>query len=82
MKKSFLEFFARLQTRDISVCHQIRLRGDDSFSYWLKKKKKKKAQDILCSRMWAWIFREKRCTVGMRSALAQTGLTTNSSGDV
>ena len=22
------------------VCHQIRLRGDDSFSYWLKKKAK------------------------------------------
>ena len=20
------------------VCHEIRLRGDDSFSYWLKKK--------------------------------------------
>ena len=48
------------------ICHQIRLRGDDSFSYWLKKKKKK-GQDTFCSRMWAWIFREKRCTVGMRN---------------
>ena len=44
------------------VCHQIRLHGDDSFSYWLKKK----AEDIFCPRMWAWIFRVKRCTVGMQ----------------
>ena len=29
------------------VCPQIRLRGDDSFSYWLKKK----AEDIFCPRM-------------------------------
>ena len=35
------------------VCHQIRLRGDDSFSYWLKKKE----EDIFCPHMWAWIFR-------------------------
>ena len=43
---------------------------------------KKKAQDIFCSHMWARIFRVKRCTVGMCNALAQTGLETNSSGDV
>ena len=52
------------------VCHEIRLRGDDNFSYWLK------------SRMLAWIFRVKRCTVGMRNGMAQIGLETNSSGDV
>ena len=60
------------------VCHQIRLHGDDSFSYWLKKK----AEDIFCPRMWAWIFRVKRCTVGMRNGMAQIGLKTKSSGDV
>ena len=32
--------------------------------------------------MWAWIFRVKRCTVGMHKAMAQIGLETNSSGDV
>ena len=57
------------------ICHQIRLRGDDSFSYWLEKK----AQDIFCSHMWAWVFRVKRCTVGMRNVMAQIGLETNSS---
>ena len=58
------------------ICHQIRLRDDDSFSYWLEKK----AQDIFCSRMWAWVFRVKRCTVVMRNGMAQIGLETNSSG--
>ena len=29
------------------IYHQIRLRGDDSFSYWLKKKE----QNIFCLRM-------------------------------
>ena len=29
-----------------------------------------------------WIFRVKRCTVGMHNAMAQIGLETNSSGDV
>ena len=58
------------------ICHQIRLRDDDSFSYWLEKK----AQYIFCSRMWAWFFRVKRCTVGMRNGMAQIGLETNSSG--
>ena len=30
--------------------------------------------------MWAWFFRVKRCTVGMRNGMAQIGLETNSSG--
>ena len=60
------------------LCHQIRLRGDDRFSYWLKKK----AQDISCSRMRAWIFCVKRCTVWMHNVMAQIGLERNSSGDV
>ena len=38
------------------VCHQIRLRGDDNFSYWLEKKQKEKEQEIFWSRMWAFIF--------------------------
>ena len=42
------------------------------------KKKKEEEQDIFCSRMWAWIFRVKRCTVGMHNAMAQIGLKTNS----
>ena len=65
------------------ICHQIRLRGDESFSYWLKeKKKKKKEQDIFCSRMWAWTFRVKRSTVGMHNAMAQISLETNLSGQM
>ena len=59
------------------VCHEIRLRGDDSFFYWLKKKKKKK-QDIFCSRMWVWNFRVKRYIIGIHNAMAQIGLETNS----
>ena len=43
---------------------------------------KKKAEDIFCPRMWAWIFRVKRCTVGMRNGMAQIGLKTKSQGDV
>ena len=39
------------------VCHQIRLRGDDSFCYYLEKKE----QEILCYRMWAWIFFMLNC---------------------
>ena len=42
----------------------------------------KKAEDIFCPRMWAWIFRVKRCTVGMRNGMAQIGLKTKSLGDV
>ena len=57
------------------ICHPILLRSDDSFSYWLKKKK---AQDIFCSRMWAWIFLVKRCTEGMHNAMEQIGVETNS----
>ena len=48
------------------VCHQIRLRGDDSFSYWLKKK----AEDIFCPHMWAWIFRVKS-SIATMNLLAQ-----------
>ena len=65
MKKSFLEFFARLQTRDINNMSPNPFHGDDSFSYWLKKKKKKKKN-------------VKRYTVGMHNATAQIGLGTNS----
>ena len=64
------------------ICHQIRFHGDDSFSYWLKKTKQKKKQDIFCSRIWAWIFHVKRCTIGMHDAIAQIGLETNSSADI
>ena len=60
------------------ICHQIRLRSDDSFSYWLKKK----GQEISCSRMRAWSFCVKRCTVWMHNVMAQIGLERNSSGDV
>ena len=42
------------------------------------KKKKEEEKDIFFSRMWAWIFRVKRCTVGMHNAMAQIGLKTNS----
>ena len=59
------------------VCHQIRLRGDDSFSYWLKKKKR-----YLLSAYVGMDFSCKRCTVGMRNGMVQIGLETNSSGDV
>ena len=51
------------------ICHQIRFHDDDSFSYWLKKTKQKKKQDIFCSRIWAWIFRVKRTKRG-KSRLA------------
>ena len=47
MKKSFLEFFARLQTRDINNMSPNPFHGDDSFSYWLKKKKKKKKRKTI-----------------------------------
>ena len=59
------------------VCHEIRLRGDDSFSYRRKKKKRKK-QDIFCSCMWVWNFRVKRYIIGIHNAMAQIGLETNS----
>ena len=47
-----------------------------------KKKQNKKKQDVFCSRMWAWIFHVKRCTVGMHNAMAQIGLETNSLADI
>ena len=74
MKKSFLELFARLQTRDISDMSPNRFTWRWQFFLLAEKKK---TQDIFCSRMWAWIFRVKRCTVGMCNALAQIGLETN-----
>ena len=43
---------------------------------------KKKEQEILCSRMWAWIFCVKLCTVGLLNAMARICLETNSSGGV
>ena len=48
------------------------------FSYWLKKKSTR----YLLFACVGVDFSCKRCTVGMRNALAQTGLETNSSGDV
>ena len=62
----------------LMVGHQIRLRGDDNFSSW----QKKKGQDIFRSRIWACIFRIKWCTVGTHNAMARIGLETNSSGEV
>ena len=76
MKRVFQSFSLDCKLEMLVICHQIRLRDDDSFSYWLEKK----AQYIFCSRMWAWFFRVKRCTVGMRNGMAQIGLETNSSG--
>ena len=60
------------------MCHQIRLRGDENFVLLAEKK----TQDIFCSRMRAWIFCVRRCTVWMHNAIAQVGLERNSSGDV
>ena len=62
------------------ICHLIRFRGDDSFYYWLEKKKKRTRYLL-----FAYVgvdFRVKRCTVGMHNAMAQIGLETNSSRDV
>ena len=79
MKKSFLEFFARLQSRDINDM------SPNPFTWRLQfflLAEKKKGQDISCSRMRAWIFCVKRCTVWMHNVMAQIGLERNSSGDV
>ena len=58
MRKSFLELFARLQSRDINDMSLNPFTWRWQF-YWLKKK----AQDMFCSRMRAWIFCVKRCTI-------------------
>ena len=34
------------------VGHQIRIRGDDNFSYWLGKKKNKKSSGRVCGRVY------------------------------
>ena len=60
------------------VCHQIRLRGDDSFCYQLEKKNKKSSV-LVCKRRF---FCVKLCTVGLHNAMARICLETNSSGDV
>ena len=58
------------------ICHQIRFRGDDSFSYWLKKKSTRYL-------LFAYVGVDFSCkTVGMRDGMAQIGLEKNSSGDV
>ena len=82
---SFLELFARLQTRDINDMSPNPFTWRWKFFLLAekkKKKKKKKEQDIFCSRMWAWIFRVKRSTVGMHNAMAQISLETNLSGQM
>ena len=41
------------------VGHQIRLRGDDNFSYWLEKKKeqkKKRTRNLLVAYVGVYIF--------------------------
>ena len=57
------------------VCHEIRLRGDDSI---LPAEKKNQKKDIFCSCMWTWNFRVKRYIIGIHNAMAQIGLETNS----
>ena len=64
------------------VGHQIRLSGDDNFSYWLEKKEKKKnkkSSGRVCGRVY---FCVKCWKVGLHNAVARIGLETNSSGDV
>ena len=78
MQNIFYSFSPDCKVEIWMVCHQIRLRGNDKFSSWLKKKE----HEIFCSRMWTCIYRIKWCTVGMHNALARTGLETNSSWDV
>ena len=78
MQNIFYSFSLDCKVEIWMVCHQIRLRCNDKFSFWLKKKE----HEIFCSRMWTCIYRIKWCTVGMHNALARTGLETNSSWDV
>ena len=56
------------------ICHQIRLRGDDSFLLLAES-----TRNLLS----AYVGVDFSCkTVGMRNGMAQIGLETNSSGDV
>ena len=56
------------------ICHQIRLRGDDSFFLLAES-----TRNLLS----AYVGVDFSCkTVGMRDGMAQIGLETNSSGDV
>ena len=64
------------------VGHQIRLSGDDNFSYWLEKKEKKKnkkSSGRVCGRVY---FCVKCWKVGMHNEVAWIGLEKNSLGDV
>ena len=61
------------------VCHQIRLRGDDSFCNLLEKKKNKKSSVLVCRRGF---FGVKLCTVGLHNVMARVCLETDSSEDV
>ena len=38
------------------VGHQIRLRGDDNFSYWLEKEEKKRTRNLLVAYVGVYIF--------------------------
>ena len=76
--KRVFELFARLQTRDINGMSPNPFTWRWQFFLLAEKKTKR----YFCPRMWAWIFRVKRCTVGMRNGMAQIGLEINSSGDV
>ena len=60
------------------VGHQIRLRGDDNFSSWQNKRINKSSVRV-CGLSF---FCVKWCTVQMHNAMTQSGLETNSSGDV
>ena len=74
MKKSFLELFTRLQTRDISDM------SPNPFMWrwqFLLLAEKKNTRYLLSAYVGGFFFRVKRCTVGMCNALAQIGLETN-----
>ena len=53
------------------VGHQIRLRGDDNFSYWLGKKKNKKSSGRVCGRVY---FCVKCFKVGLHNAVHELAL--------
>ena len=38
------------------VGHQIRLHGDDNFSYWLEKKQKEKKKNLVVAYVGVYIF--------------------------
>ena len=78
-KRHFSRLSARLQTRVLSGMSLIPFYV--AIAIFVPGRKKKK-QEIFCSRMWACIFRVKWCTLRMHNAMARIGLKTNSSGDV